>query len=176
MDEYTNKLYEDFKTKDVLDGITADNFDLLKNNAFIVPENKEFFEDMLRVGYLSGQISSSGPMPGTGVMIVDVLASAGQGLEILKANPGEVWSIIGMSYFVTGISGTINHVLYLQGEYSGAPAGSVTLSEKSSTDAADNFGDIDFTPLHIDENLSLNYTFFGTATNVTVRCAAIRVR
>ena len=65
MDENKNKLYEDFKTKDVLDGITANNFDSLKNNGFITPENKEFFDDLIRVGYLSGQLSSSGPIPGS---------------------------------------------------------------------------------------------------------------
>jgi len=92
MDDKTNKLYEDFKTSDVLDGITADNFDSLKNQAFITPQNKEFFEDMLRVGWLSGQISSSGPIE---VKYVELELGGGDDDPTIffQPSPGQIWQL-----------------------------------------------------------------------------------
>ena len=70
MDDKLNKLYTDFIGSNLLNGFQADNLDLLKQNAFITPENMNYIRDMIQVGYITGQLSSSGPMPGTGVLAV----------------------------------------------------------------------------------------------------------
>jgi hypothetical protein len=130
----------------------------------------------LLLGLASNALSISGPMPMTGQTINVTADTAGTTVTLFRPPEGEVWSVIAASYIVTGISGSLNHLLSITGEYSGAPTGSVVVSEKSSSDAGDNFGDVDFSPLHLDNNLELGYTFYGTATSVSVRLAAIRVR
>lgn len=104
MDDKENKLYSDFATRDVLDGISADNFDSLKNEAFITPENKQFFDDMLRVGWLSGQLSSSGPM--TGTLQYKTVTGVDNAVSYVDFGPG-VWAVMDIIAQYTGGSGTI---------------------------------------------------------------------
>mgnify|MGYP003652381820 FL=1 len=104
MDDKLNKLYTDFVGRDVQDGITAGNFDSLKDNGFITPENKEFFEDMLRTGWLSGQLSSSGPM--TGTLQYKTVPGVDNAVSYLDFGPG-VWAVMDIIALYTGGSGSI---------------------------------------------------------------------
>lgn len=119
MNDDLNKLYTDFIGKDVFDGITSSNLDALRNNGFITPENKEFFEDMLRVGWLSGRISSSGPLLGelktvtiSGVNNATSYASFGDG----------VWQVEDVIVIYSGGSGTLTFRLYVYDANDGNPA------------------------------------------------------
>lgn len=169
MDEYTNKLYEDFKTKDVLDGITADNFDLLRNNAFIVPENKEFFQDMLRVGRLSNQMSSSGPIPGT-AKIETVLRSTNGTSTVFRPSIGEVWQLT--SADVTATGGAVRFKFQL---YDDSTA--IEIKDQSVTSATDPV-DLTTVPLILDRNvyLRINMSAISGSITGTVNCSFIRVR
>jgi len=171
MDEYTNKLYEDFKTRDVLDGISADNFDSLKNDAFIVPENKKFFEDMLRIGWLSGQISSSGPMPNTGI-IKKVSITSNTRFTILQPAAGEVYQLIGAEIEETAGTNTKAGILEL---YDGT--NSVRLIYEATS------GETEFEPVPleilIDNNMYLTFSAssgFGAGETADIKCGFIRVR
>jgi len=109
MDDKQNKLFTDFVGRDVQDGITASNFDSLKDNGFITPENKEFFEDMLRTGWLSGQLSSSGPMPGT--LQYKTVNGVNNSVSYIDFGPG-VWAVMDIIATYTGGSGSISFRAY----------------------------------------------------------------
>lgn len=176
MEDEFNKLYSDFRTRDVLDGISADNFDSLKDEAFIVPENKEFFEDLLRTGWLSGQLSSSGPMPNTSFNTqVELTASGeGNGKDVYNPKAGEVWSLQGMS-FDENISG--NPIVYV-GLKDGA--GLVTFFSIDTTGGSPWSPDNEFNKMvYIDQNMTLFVYVFGTfsgSDRVLCNFNLIRVR
>ncbi len=175
MDEYTNKLYEDFKTKDVLDGITADNFDLLRNNAFIVPENKEFFEDMLRVGRLSNQMSSSGPIPGTMFNAQATASNSGTQYTIFAPSVGEVWQVCGaFSTSGSGISGSVSLEVKLRDTVNSVTAEIISTSTTTGTD--NPMTETTQNPIYVDENMALQVEATGTFTNVFFVVPLIRVR
>ena len=104
-DDKENKLYTDFVGKNVQDGITADNFDSLKDNGFITPENKEFFEDLLRTGWLSGQLSSSGPLIGS--IQFKTVNGVDNSTGYVDFGDG-IWAVQDVIVYYTGGSGTIS--------------------------------------------------------------------
>jgi len=161
----SNKLWDDFRTKDILDGISADNFDSMKDKAFIVPENLQFFKDLLIVGWLSGQLSSSGPIPNT-AQIVQV-SSTSNGVHNFFIPPaGEVWQITGCS---NGAKDATTVVVLTDG------VDTVELGQESAANTAyDPFGS---TPIYIDSNvwLAVSYTSTGGGTT-EVDASFIRVR
>jgi len=173
MDEYTNKLYEDFKTRDVLDGISADNFDSLKNDAFIVPENKKFFEDMLRIGWLSGQLSSSGPMPNTGKIVTTQFTAASQTKTVASANAGEVWQVMGASANRVSASGSFTFVLNFTDGVNFVRIESLSGSGNNEFNITSTAG-----PMYIDENISLSVVSSGGSfpSDVDILIALQRVR
>tara|TARA_Y100001973_G_C5200848_1_gene337503 strand:- start:2290 stop:2820 length:531 start_codon:yes stop_codon:yes gene_type:complete len=159
MDDNTNKLFEDFKTRDVLDGISADNFDSLKDEAFITESNKGYFEDLLRTGWLSGQLSSSGPMPNTSFNTeVSITASGeGNGKDVFNPKAGEVWSLQGMS-FEENISG--NAVVYAGLKDS---AGLIVYFSIDTTGGSPWSPDNEFNKMvYVDQNMTLFVYVFGT--------------
>ena len=159
MDEKDNKLYTDFRGRDVLDGISADNFDSLKDETFITPENKEYMEDLLRVGWLSGQISSSGPMPNTSFNTsVSITASGdGNGKDVFSPKAGEVFSLQGM-HFEENISG--NAVMYV-GLKDGS--GVITYFSIDTTGGSPWSPDNEFNKMvYVDQNMTLFVYAFGT--------------
>ena len=130
MDDKLNKLYTDFVGQDVLDGITAGNFDDLKNSAFITPENKEYFDDMLRTGWLSGQISSAGPL--TGSLKTFTINGVNNATSYLEFGEG-VWQIEDVVVLYSGGSGTISFRLYVYDANDGNPALEVVFGSGTST-------------------------------------------
>lgn len=170
MDDDKNKLYSDFKTRDVLDGISADNFDSLKNDAFITPENKEFFEDLLRTGWLSGQLSSSGPMPNTAKIVeVELTSSSATSGTVFTPSAGEVWQITGAS---TGAVNASRVELNLR-----ATDGSGNLVEiGAETAAATQFDPDGWNPVYIDNNVDLSYFISNLTGDTNFKVGLIRVR
>jgi len=161
-----------------LGDLTNAEFSIVRDPLFLNDRSEDELRRLALIGQARQSLSasSSGPIPNTGLMTNVTATVSGAANEILQPGPGEVYQVMGLSYVVTGISGSLSHLISLKGVYSGAPGGTVTIAEKSSTDAGDNFGDIDFSPLHIDENFQLQYYVYGTFTNVVVRGAFIRIR
>ena len=178
MDDKTNKLYEDFKTRDVLDGISADNFDSLKNDAFIVPNNKDFFNDMLRVGWLSGQLSSSGPMPNTSKILTATVTASSQNATFFTPAAGEVWSIQGFAQNKVGsfTAGVTGYLIVDDGNQTTAIDMTV---RRISSSTADPQEDSDFgTPIFVDQNMTVKYraysTGFGDSVEGQIYCIRVR--
>ena len=169
MDDNTNKLFEDFKGRDVLDGISADNFDSLKDDAFIVESNKEYFNDLLRTGWLSGQISSSGPMPNTSKIVqIDLTSSSATSGTVFTPAAGEVWQLTGAS------TGTLNAA---RAELNLRESSTGTLVEiGAETAAATQFDPTGIGPVYVDNNVDLSYFISGLSGNTTIKVALIRVR
>ena len=159
MDDKENKLYTNFVGRDVLDGISADNFDSLKNNAFITPENKDFFNDMLRVGWLSGQISSSGPMPNTTIIRTAVTTVSGAIVDIFTPSAGEVYEVQGFSINKTGLAGTLTCRLIAS---DGAQTTTIDMSMIFLQSAQDpiSANEDGFHKFYIDQNITLKGTVF----------------
>ena len=161
MDDKLNKLYTDFVGRDALDGISAGNFDSLKNDAFITPENKEFFEDMLRTGWLTGQLSSSGPMPNTCKIVTAVGTASSAITDIYNPSAGEVWEVQGFAINRTGLSGTIVSRLIAT---DGAQTTTIDMSMiwLSSTQDPVSANEDGFHKFYIDQNITLKgTTYFG---------------
>lgn len=180
MADEKNKLYSDFRTRDVLDGISADNFDSMKNEAFITPENKDFFEDMLRVGWLSGQLSASGPMPNTSKILTATATASSQNVTFFTPAAGEVWSIQGFAQnksgtFTAGVTG------YLIVDDGSQTTTIDMVVRRISSSTADPQEDTDFgTPVFVDQNMTVKYrpysTGFGAGASVEGQIYCIRVR
>ena len=175
MDDKENKLYSDFATRDVLDGISADNFDSLKNDAFITPENKEFFEDMLRVGWLSGQLSSSGPMPNTCQIIETAVTGSNIDTTIYTPVAGEVWQIIGIGMYMSDAtvqSGTA-YIKYIDSSDNTVASIVIEDSPTGSIHAFDTHG----MNLYFDNNITLAARYYKSGTwTGTVRFDTVLMR
>ena len=178
MTEERNKLYTDFVGRDILDGISADNFDSLKNDAFITPDNKEFFEDMLRAGWLSGQLSSSGPMPNTSKIVTAMATSSSVNVDFFTPAAGECWSIqafaqnkgAGFGAAVTG------YLIVDDGNQTTAIDMVVRRISSSSLDPQE---DADFgTPIIVDQNMTVKYraysSSFGDEIEGQIYCIRVR--
>lgn len=179
MDDNTNKLFEDFKTRDVLDGISADNFDSLKDEAFITESNKGYFEDLLRVGWLSGQLSSSGPMPNTSIVIQTVLTTSNLDGEIYAPKAGEVWQVVGVGLVMD--AGVQSGTAYLKIEDSSDASNASIVAEMGTSGSIESFDDNFGGPIYIDQNTKLIARYFKsggfpTGDTVTYGTVLIRVR
>jgi len=185
LEDELNKLYTDFKGRDVLDGISADNFDSLKDDTFITPENKEYMNDLLRVGWLSGQISASGPMPNTGEIATATITTSSVDVDLKAPSAGEVWQVMGVSAESSGSLSTLSGVtLYLKVDtQTGHPGSSnsayvLEWSGSGSIEPADtSYG----SPIFIDQNLVLKARIFvsgglGAGEEVKFKTPLIRVR
>ncbi len=173
MNDNTNKLFEDFKGRDVLDGISADNFDSMKDDAFITESNKSYFEDLLRTGWLSGQLSSSGPMPNTGKIIKTNFTAASQNKIVATASAGEVWQIMGACANRVAASGTFTFVLSFTDGVDSVRIESLTGSGYNEFNITSTAG-----PMFIDQNISLECDSSGGSfpTDCDILVALQRVR
>ena len=109
-EEFSNKLWRDFATtKKGEGGITPDDYDALKLASNITAENRDFFTDLLLTGWLSGKLSSSGPMPGT----IQFKSVNGVNAATSYIDFGEgVWVVQDIIAIYTGGSGTITFRAY----------------------------------------------------------------
>lgn len=174
-----NKLYTDFKGRDVLDGISADNFDSLKDDAFITPENKKFFEDLLRVGWLSGQLSSSGPIPNTSQVIQTVCDTSNGDETIYSPKAGEVWQVVGVGLLMT--AGVQSGTAYLKIEDATDVTNGAIIAEMGTSGSIESFDNDWPGPVYIDQNTKLIARYFKSGgfpvgDTVTYQTVLIRVR
>jgi hypothetical protein len=180
VDDKENKLYSDFATRDVLDGISADNFDSLKNEAFITPENKQFFDDMLRVGWLSGQLSSSGPMPNTSKIVTATATASSANYDLFTPAAGEVWAITAFSF---NKNGTFPNTIYgyLIAD-DGAQTTTIDMTVKIVSSTSDPINDGDFgNTFYIDQNSTLMFRSYtsggiGVGDSIEGQILCTRVR
>ncbi len=171
MDDKQNRMFRDFVGKDVLDGITSDNFDSLRENAFITPENMEFMRDMLTVGWISGQISSSGPMPGTGSIKSTGDTEDTGNITVFQPSAGEVYRLQTISVDPSG-SGTKRVIGYL---YDGTTSTEIFDTGNFTSEAEE----IKFQgPLFIDNScyFRANIITAGAGNGSNIICAVIRER
>lgn len=140
----------------------------MKDDAFITPENKEFFEDLLRTGWLSGQISSSGPMPNTGQIIeISLTSSSATSGDVYVPKAGEVWQITGAS---TGTVNASRVELFLKDSTGTA------VEIGAETSAATQFDPDGWNPVYICNNVKLAYFISNLTGDTTFKVALIRVR
>ena len=179
MDDKENRMFKDFVGKDVLDGISANNFDSLKNIAFITPENQEYFTDMLRVGWLSGQLSSSGPMPNTGEIATATISVSSVDYTIKAPAAGEVYQVVGIGAAANATLGSLSGItIYIKLDDG---TNSMTVLEWTGSGSIEPPDTAYNVPLMFDNNLTLKGRIYksgglGAGEEVVIRCALMRVR
>jgi flagellar basal body rod protein FlgF len=174
MDDKLNKLYTDFVGKDVLDGITSDNFDELKNLAFITPENKEYFEDMLRIGQLSNQLSASGPIPGSMTTRLMEITSPTT-TDAFIPDIGESWIMIaadkGGEY-----TGETNCVLRVEAPDENGVSRAIEIAQQTGTNAPFTFANGAPVVVAYPGKISILTQGSASSGTTTVRIALVRER
>ena len=179
LDDNTNKLFEDFKTRDVLDGISADNFDSLKDEAFITEKNREYFDDLLRTGWLAGQLSSSGPMPNTGEIASAEITVSSADVVMKAPKAGEVYQVVGISASANATLGSLTGTtLYIKLDDGTTNMTVLEWTGNGSIEPPDTAYNV---PLMFDNNLTLVGRIYksgglGAGEAVNLRAAIIRVR
>ena len=169
-----SSIYQDVKTE-TLQELTPEQFDAFRARMFAEGVNglEDEYRRLLLLGLASDKISTSGHIPGTGRFEYITQTVGGTPAEFFIPDPGEVWQIGGLSYVVDGGSGSIVYQVVIN---DGAGSNNVLISEKQSSDNADNFGDVDYLPVSLDENTQLKVTAFGTFTSVEYRLYCYRIR
>jgi hypothetical protein len=104
-DPKTSNLYAQLRTSQ-LDSVSQDNFDKVKDPVFF---NAAFEDEARRLklwGEISGKLSASGPMPGTG-RLVKHEQTTNDVQTVFQPDPGEVYVLMGAdaSAFGTGQNG-----------------------------------------------------------------------
>ena len=170
-----NKLYTEFSGKNVQTGITADNFDILRRESFITPENKQYFDDLIRIARISNQMSASGPIPGTMRNATVTSTSSGTQYTIFSPSVGEVWQVCGaFSTAATGLSGSVSLEVKLRDSVNALTAEIIQTSSSTGTD--NPMTETTQNPIYIDENMLLQVEATGTFTSVIFVVPLIRVR
>ena len=175
MDDKLNKLYTEFIGKNVQTGITADNFDILRRESFITPENKQYFDDLIRIARISNQMSASGPIPGTMRNATTNATSSGTQYTIWSPSIGEVWQVCGaFSTSGSGLSGTVFLEVKLRDQVNLTTVEIISTSTTSGTDVP--MTETTQNPIYVDENMALQVEATGTFSSITFAVPLIRVR
>ena len=181
MDEYTNKLYEDFKTKNPLSEISAEDFDNLFKFAQIVPENKDFYDDLIRTGIVSNKLSTAGAM--TGTIQYKTVNGVDNATSYVDFGEG-VWRVMDIIVNYTGGSGTIQfRAFHYDGTtplewFFGASTSSSTFSFNADSQfdelSSKRWGGSTDQPHYLQLGLKPNGTFDASSMTFYVVCYRVR--
>lgn len=174
--ERSNPLFDDFGNKNLLDGFDAAKLDQLKKAAFIMPSNMEYIRDMLQVGWVTGQLSSAGPIPNSGQIVTTTDLGANATTTLFEPDNGEVWVICTLSGQKAGGVTTANFQFYLED----AAGNKSYLCDFNGTSGAIPINEGGFvTPIYFDNNAVLKVSttlIAGSYGTITATAQLMRVR
>jgi len=173
--ERRNPLFDDFGNKNLLDGFDAAKLDQLKKAAFIMPENMDYIRDMLQVGWITGQLSSAGPIPNTGQIVTTGALSSNATTTLFEPDNGEVWVICALSGQKDTVS-TANFQFFLE-DSSGNKAYMCDFNGTSGAIPINEGGFV--TPIYFDNNAVLKVSttlIAGSYGTITATAQIMRVR
>jgi len=176
MEDKENKLFTDFRGSNILDGFDSSQMDKLKLASFITPENMEYFQDLIQVGTLSGQLSLSGPMPNSGEIVTTGALGANATTTIKEPDNGEVWVVSALSGEKGGGVSTANFQFFLE-DASGNKAYLCDFNGTSGVVPINEGGFV--TPIYFDNKtaLKVNTTLIaGSYGTITATALLSRVR
>jgi hypothetical protein len=156
-----------------LETITTDNLDTVKKNVHISPENAPALKVLQNIGEVTGTLSSSGPLLGSGAVIKKVLDETDTGhQEIWRPDAGQIWQVNSISIKPTG-GGSFSASISLQDSTSGER---VNVDTQTTGSAADVVNIVNG-PLFISNELFLS-AYFGSqgTTGSETFIGAYRVR
>ena len=158
-----------------LGDLTNEQFDKVYQNVFLNDMSEDELRRLALVGAArqSFSPSSSGHIPATSKFEFVTQSTTGVSANFSLPAAGTVDQVAALSYLVTGGSGNISYQVTVRSASGGS---SIIVAEKAASDAADNFGDIDFTPLTLDENVQLSVTAYGTFTSIQYGLYSFQVR
>ncbi len=173
------KILEQWNTKTTggSNKLAVTDFELIQDPIHLESKNYSALEIVDLIGRITNNRSDSGPIPATtSIDLGDAAITASGGTTTWTYQPvGEVHQIMGFSYVASNMGGaSMSMQLYLDDG-----SNTVLLGEKSTTDAADNFGDIDWTSVYLDEKVQLKLTIYATfpgSGSIQPKLATVRVR
>jgi hypothetical protein len=177
-----SSIYQDLKSL-VLSDLTADQFDELRDRIFSEGVNgtEDEFRRLVLLGQASQKISSSGPIPGTG-LVTDTDQTDQNIIVIKEPAKGEVWCVTGGSVTGTSLSGTVCYHL-LTANQSDSIAGSTDRSkaclqvEVCGTAGQQPLNEtVPFGAIYIDDKVGLYAQGTGTFTSLAWKITMFRVR
>ncbi len=191
-----SSIYQDLKSL-VLNDLTSNQFDEFRQRIFSEGVNgtEDEYRRLLLLGLASNKVSTSGPVGESVTVYVDSDTSGGKvaiwGGGTLSSKtvddvaavypPGSAWVCSGISWYGTGISGSVNHDVWYY------PAGVTPVVESKATLIVDLSSTGGNQPLFssetgglndvlIDEDSTLWVEFTGTATEIRYSATFFRVR
>jgi len=177
-----SQIYTDLKGV-VLSDLTADQFDQLRDRLFSEGVNgtEDEYRRLVLLGQAGQKLSSSGPIPGTGV-VTDLDVTDDNIIVIKKPGKGEVWCVTGGSITGTGVSGnpcyhlmTANQSDSIEGTTDRSKA-CLQVEVCSTAGQAPLNENVPFGDIYIDENVGLYAQAQGTFTSIAWKITLFRVR
>lgn len=164
-----------------LGDLTNEQFDVVYDNVFLNDMSEDELRRLALVGAArqSFSRSSSGPIPGTSTVITAEVDTSGVPVLLFNPGVGEVWRFNGASIFGNGISGSVNHDVWLADQALTSDFGSKAVLLVDDTATAGNIPLNESQRLNnviIDENSYMYVESSGTFTTITFLAHFIRVR
>jgi hypothetical protein len=158
-------IYEQLNTQ-TAGNVTKTDYDRVSNPIHIERANKEALKDRVDVGLASNMLSTAGPIPGTGKVVLVSRTSSGDEI-FFTPDPGQVWRVEGVC---TG--GTVNGTMVLKLK---DLTNDIEVEIGQETAANTVFHPY-WGPSYIDDNLVLMMHFSGVSSTCETQAAFIRVR
>jgi hypothetical protein len=150
------RIYRQFQSKNALagdsNGLTDQLMDALRLQTFVDTHNEDELRRISLVGSATQTMSFSGPIPGSGQIIVATIDSNVK-QTIFQPGIGEVYQLVGISFERTAGSGSSTYTLYLEDGVNDVYWFYQTSSDTQVSFSADsNFPDF---PMYFDRGLYL---------------------
>ena len=169
-------IYEQFSHIKVQD-FTRDNLDVVRKPLNLNSQSEDVLRRIELVGKVTNQMSTSGPIPGSGI-IVKVTSTSNATLTVLKPNPGEVWQLNAASATATG--GAVRFKLgMITGDVPDITSDCVEIADVSPTSTSIQFSFVDLPgPLYVDSVtwMVINFSSMGVGEEGDCRVAFVRIR
>jgi len=164
-----------------LGDLTNEQFDKVYQNVFLNDMSEDELRRLALVGAArqSFSASSSGPIPGTSEVITATVDTSGTPVLLFNPDPGEVWRFNGASINGIGITGSVNHDIWLADQVLSGSFGDNAVLLVDDTATAGNIPLNESQRLNdviIDENSYMYVESSGTFTTVKFLAHFIRVR
>jgi hypothetical protein len=172
-------IWDQLNTKTIADNAGTE-IQVQSNPVHLQEQNRQDLADIKLINDASMRDGS--PMVGTMIQVETVQTDSSTMTPFLTVPKGQVYQVLNYGYRSTGQSGTCTLTVFMgpKGEEASTDAGGFRILYHQTTSSTPVINsDADYralSPLVLDENFQLNFTFGGTFTNITLRCIAIRIR
>ena len=178
-----SQIYADLKGVKLAD-LTADQFDQLRSRIFSEGVNgtEDEYRRLLLLGQAAQKVSSSGPLPGSDVVVSVNSDTNNAIIPIKKPEKGEVWQLSSGSWTGSGFSGTICFYLLAANQSSNIESGTDRSAASIIVEYCATAGNgvlnetTPFGEIYVGENTGLYIQAAGTFSDIDFKFLMNRVR